>query len=396
MHNPAVSKRAARLVPSFLIPIFSLGAFATDMYLPCFVKISEDFQTSITNLEWSLTLNFLGNITGVLLSGPLSDRFGRRPLLIIALQIFLMGCLLIIFSPTIQALWMGRFIQGLGGATAPIIFASFRDLYSDKKYVQWLAITGMVIALAPALAPMLGAYIGDHFHWRYNFILLFAVTLSIFGFLIPYYPETIQEKKPLSLRTFFKTYKTMGLNREFFFYSSAAGFTLGSLFTLIVASPYVYLKFYGVSEINFAFITAMGVGTYLMGSVLNRRLIERFTSEQLLRFGLMVQLVGGILLLWAGHESSDHFWFIRCFSLLHTFGMAFVFSNANGLSMKVFPGKEGAAASLFNFIELFWTFLLMSFTTLSHDQTPWPLCFYTFLGSALALGCFYCVPKHPK
>ena len=67
----------------------------------------------------------------------------------------------------------------------------------------------MVIALAPALAPMLGAYIGDHFHWRYNFILLFAVTLSIFGFLIPYYPETIQEKKPLSLRTFFKTAKEL-------------------------------------------------------------------------------------------------------------------------------------------------------------------------------------------
>jgi Bcr/CflA subfamily drug resistance transporter len=377
-----------KYVPFFLIPIFSLGIFATDMYLPCFLKMGQEFQTSITSLEWSVNLNFLGNITGVLLYGPLSDRFGRRPLLMFALQLFLLGSLIIIFSPTIEVLWFGRFIQGFGGATAPIVFAVFRDLYKDKEYVQWLAITGMVISVAPALAPLLGAYIGEHFNWRYNFVLLFCITFTIAGLGLRFYPETIQEKKPLNVRLFFSNYRALLFNRTFFFYSSAAGFTLGGLFAIIVASPYVYLKLYGISEMHFALLTATGVGSYLIGSLCNRQCLERFSSRQLMCFGLIVQVVGGILLLWEAYTPSSHMGFIRGFSLLHTFGMAFVFSNANGLSMKVFPGKEGTSASLFNVIELFWTFILMSLTTLSHNHTSWPLCFYTFLGAALALMSF--------
>jgi DHA1 family bicyclomycin/chloramphenicol resistance-like MFS transporter len=341
-----------------------------------------------------MNFNFLGLVTSCLFFGPYSDAVGRRKALLQGFGIFTLASIYACLTDTIYGMWTARFLQGIGGGCAvPVALATFRDLFDDKKYVQWVTLMGLVLSIAPAFAPTIGAHIDELLSWHYNFILIAGLSLILFTTIVFRVPETHIKTDPVAFYTILQNYKTLISTREFMMYSMISACTLGGLFSFIVTSPFVYLKLTDFTDKEFSYLIGLGVVGFVIGGFLNRQLILRFSSYKILRAGLIITLLGGTLLLTEAYNMPPSGWNIRIFSLFYTFGMAFVFSNAGVYAMKVFPKKTGASASIFNFLELGTAFIFSAVASNSHDGTAWPLCFFTFLGAAFAVLCFIQAPR---
>ena len=158
----------------------AIGPLSTDMYLPSLPRIVDDFGSSIARVQLTLSVFLVGFATGMLVYGPLADRYGRRPILIAGLTILLVGTLACAIAPTVETLIAGRFIQALGGA-GPVILARsiVRDLYEGPRAGQELARMGAIMGVVPAIAPTIGGLLDGIGGWRSSFVF----TLAFAGFL---------------------------------------------------------------------------------------------------------------------------------------------------------------------------------------------------------------------
>lgn len=388
------TKKNINLLPILMMLVVTLQIASTDIYAPNFVRMAAFYHSTIVDIEWTMNFNFLGLGVSCLFYGPYSDSVGRRKALLLGFGIFTLGSIYACFANTIHEIWGARFIQGIGGGCAvPVALATFRDLFDNKRYVQWVTVMGLVLSIAPAFAPMVGAFVAENLNWHYNFILIAFLSLILFATLLFRVPETHLKSQNIVLKKIIQDYKILVSTREFMMYSLISSCTLGGLFAFIVTSPFVYLTLTDFTPKEFSYIIALGVVGFMLGGLLNRQLILRYSSYKILRAGLIITLIGGALLLTEAYKMPPSGWNIRIFSLFYTFGMAFVFSNAGVYAMNVFPRKTGASASMFNFLELGVSFIFTAIASYSHDGTAWPLCFFTFLGAAFAVLCFIRAPR---
>ncbi len=390
----AKTTKNVNLLPILMMLVVTLQIASTDIYAPNFVRMAAFYQSSIVAIEWTMNFNFLGLFASCLFFGPYSDVVGRRKALLVGFGIFTLASIYACFAGTIYSLWLARFIQGIGGGCAvPVALATFRDLFDNKKYVQWVTLMGLVLSIAPAFAPTIGAHIADLLSWRYNFFLIAALSILLFFVILIRVPETHLRTKTAAFKSIIQDYKLLLSTREFMMYSLISACTLGGLFVFIVTSPFVYLELTKFTDKEFGYLTALGVLGFVIGGLINRHLIMKYSSYKILRAGLVIVLIGGTLLLTEAYKMPPSGWNIRIFSLFYTFGMAFVFSNAGVYAMNVFPKKTGASASMFNFLELGGSFIFSAVASYSHDGTAWPLCFFTFLAATFAVLCFIVSPR---
>jgi len=390
----AKTKKNVNLLPILMMLVVTLQIASTDIYAPNFVRMATFYKSSIVDIEWTMNFNFLGLVLSCLFFGPYSDVVGRRKALLVGFGIFTLASIYACIASTIHGLWLSRFIQGIGGGCAvPVALATFRDLFDNKRYVQWVTLMGLVLSIAPAFAPTIGAYVADILSWHYNFGLIAVLGIVLFFTILLRVPETHLRTKDADFKAIIQDYKLLLSTREFMMYSLISACTLGGLFVFIVTSPFVYLELTSFTDKQFGYLIALGVIGFVAGGLLNRHLIMKYSSYKILRVGLIIMLIGGTLLLTEAYKMPPSGWNIRIFSLFYTFGMAFVFSNAGVYAMNVFPKKTGASASMFNFLELGASFLFSAVATYSHDGTAWPLCFFTFLGAAFAVLCFIISPR---
>ncbi|MCP4429429.1 MAG: multidrug effflux MFS transporter, partial [Gammaproteobacteria bacterium] len=176
--------------PGFLVVIFvmvlaeSASIMSTDLYTPSLPDLVTWFNTTPELLKLTISINVIAYGAAQIIYGPLADRFGRRPVMLTAISLFILSSLLCAFVRTIDELLIARVLQGLfASAEAVICLAVFRDLFDEKQQIKAYAIYGMAIAVAPAVAPVLGGYIHVYLGWQYNFYLT-ASLASIAALLI--------------------------------------------------------------------------------------------------------------------------------------------------------------------------------------------------------------------
>ncbi|HBC4918043.1 TPA: multidrug effflux MFS transporter [Staphylococcus aureus] len=288
--------------PIFIIILGSLtaiGALSIDMFLPGLPDIRHDFQTTTSNAQLTLSMFMIGLAFGNLFAGPISDSTGRRKPLIIAMIIFTLASLGIVFVHNIWLMVALRFLQGVtGGAAAVISRAIASDMYSGNELTKFMALLMLVNGIAPVVAPTIGGIILNYSVWRMVFVIL-----TIFGFVMVIgsllkVPESLtvtNRESSSGLKTMFKNFKILLKTPRFVLPMLIQGMTFVLLFTYISVSPFIIQKIYGMTAIQFSWMFA-GIGiTLIISSQLTGYLVDFIDSQKLMRGMTMIQIIGVIL-----------------------------------------------------------------------------------------------------
>lgn len=327
----------------FLGLLSAFAPFVTDMYLPTLPSLVTEFNTSMSMIQLGLTSSMIGLAVGQIFFGPLSDKYGRRPILIFSLILFCIATALCIFSPDIEFFLYMRLFQGLGASGGIVLSRSVAtDLYSGRELGKMMAIIGAVNGVAPVTAPVIGGFVATTGGWQGIFVVLLCIGVVLLGM-----SAMFRESLPQTARTtnsvfaMFRNYKPLFKNRNFMAYVLSFAMSQGVLFAYIAAAPFIVQHDFGFSEMQFSIvfgINALGIG---LGSTMSMKFK---TMHKASVFGATGMLATSILMLIINIMNGG-FWLYEASTWLMLFTMGFVFTGATTLAMD--NGREhiGAAAA---------------------------------------------------
>ncbi|WP_025119718.1 MULTISPECIES: purine nucleoside transporter PunC [unclassified Serratia (in: enterobacteria)] len=334
----------------YLAGLSMLGYLATDMYLPAFGAMQQDLQISAGAISASLSIFLAGFAFAQLLWGPLSDRIGRKPVLLIGLALFAVGCLGMLWVENVMQLWSLRFIQAIGVCSAAVTWqAIVVDRYRDGKANRVFASIMPLVALSPALAPLLGAWLLNHMGWRAIFAVLLGITalLLIPTLLLKDRSRLVPsaDKKPsLGFMQILKSPVFSG--NVMVFAACSAGF-----FAWLTGSPFILGDMgYSPNDIGLSYVPqtlAFLLGGYSCRSALNRISGKILLPWLLLAYG--ISMVALYLIATLSEPTLTTLLIPFCFMALVN-GASYPILVANALMP--FPNNSGKAAALQNTLQL--------------------------------------------
>jgi MFS transporter, DHA1 family, multidrug resistance protein len=277
-----------------------LGPFTIDMYLPSFPTIVNEFETTASLVQISLTSCLLGLGLGQLVIGPLSDVQGRRKPLLIFLGLYLLASLICAIAPNIYFFIGARLLQGFAAAGGLVISrAIVRDLYSGRELTKFFALMVLVGNLGPIIAPIVGGGVLAFTDWTGVFLLLALVGLVLVLIVSLKLEETlpIEKRVPSNLSQTFKNFGSLMKDRQFMGYAFTQGFIVAGIFAYVSGIPFVYQNIYGVSPQQFSFLFGVNGIALIIGSQLVGRLTDMIPEKTFLKIGLLISntAAGGLL-----------------------------------------------------------------------------------------------------
>lgn len=371
-----------------LTMLVALGIFSVTLYVPSMPAITADFGVPAIEVQSTLGLFLLGFALAQLIVGPLSDRFGRRPVLLTGLILYLLISLLCALAPSIGALQWGRFLQGAIACVGPVVArAIVRDRYRGLEAVYIFAFIGTALALAPAIAPILGGIVEQVAGWRANFgvLVLFGLALFILSFKRLRESHRPSPRHGLHLPQLGRTYLAIARNRRFLGNVLAGSLIFGGLFSYNTLAPYLFIEQLHATPLQYGYLMLFTVASYASGSFLAGRLRRRLSGHWLIVLGTSSSLLGGLTMLLLSGELA----FARVIApmMAFQFGMGLVLPPSIANAMHPFPQTAGSASALMGFLQMasgaLATFVAQSF----FDGTATGLGWITFLlGSGALLG----------
>jgi MFS transporter, DHA1 family, multidrug resistance protein len=361
----------------------ALNALAIDMSLPALPELARIFAAGADEMQWTLSGFLLGFAAGQLFCGPLADRFGRRPLLLVGLAIFSMGGFGCALSQNVSWLIACRFLQGVGACVGPILGrAIVRDLFDRHRSARMLSHMSVVMSVAPLLAPILGGYLLEFIGWRAIFVLLGVAGLAILAAVVLRLGESLAQPDPHALRPG----RLLNNYRVFFSSRSALGFAAVScllfcgLFSYISAAPFVYIEVFGVPSDTFGYFFAIPALSLVGGGFANAALLRYWSGERLLQAGLLIVLLSGLCMLAAALAGIGVFGAVLPV-MLYVFGLGLITPNAMAAAMEPHPTMAGIVSSLIGCLQMAGAAIAGWIASTFYDHTAVPMA-----ASVLSLG----------
>jgi MFS transporter, DHA1 family, multidrug resistance protein len=371
-----VSRKEQTYIILILGGLSTVSPFAIDMYLPGFPAIASDFNTSIANVQLSLTSYFIGIAAGQLLYGPLLDRYGRKIPLYAGLAVYILASFGCAFTESVEMLIGMRLLQALGGCAGMVAAQTLvRDLFPVNRIAQAFSWITLVIAVSPMIAPTVGGILTERFGWESVFITLGVVSSVIMILVYFILPEGRKADKTLSLKPkpVLKNFIAVTRDRQFLTYCIAGGLASSATFAFISGSSDVFINLYHATPQEFGWIFAIAGGTIIGCTQLNHLLLKRFRSEQIVFSALLYQLIVGAALV-AGtlagwYDKYSFLAIIVLFLAAHGLGNA----NTVALSLAPFTKNTGSAASLVGTIRMAMGAVVSGVVSLLHNGTAIPM-----------------------
>lgn len=329
----------------------AVAPFSIDTYLPAMPALAEQFSADPAHVQYSLSLFFVGLGFGQLLYGPISDRYGRRPVLYFGLVLYLAASFFCALSTSVNMLIAARLVQGLGAAAGPVMArAIVRDRFEGARAASVMSFVVMVMGAAPLLAPMLGSLILFFGEWDLIFWFLVGysvVALTALTLLLVESHPTHRRVRDRTLWAQYVGYIALVTRLPVFLYLVCGSLMFGALFSYVAASSFVYVDQFGVDESVFGFYFSANVVSMLIGTFTNGRIVERFGYQTLLGVAVANTLICALVLLVTTSTGLGGFWgvAIPLFFLLATVGVAGANTVAGLLDLA--PDAAGAASALF-------------------------------------------------
>ncbi|MES1930605.1 bicyclomycin/chloramphenicol resistance protein [Salinisphaera dokdonensis CL-ES53] len=333
----------------------AIAPLSIDMYLPAMPGLARQFSVDPAYVQYSLSLFFLGLAAGQLTYGPLSDRYGRRPILYFGICLYLIAAVVCALSTSIGMLILARAAQGFGAAAAPVMArAIVRDRFEGAKAASVMSFVVMVMATAPLVAPIVGGVVLSFASWQGIFWLLCLYALMCLVALTVLLPESHppeRRTRDRSLIAQYVGYVSLLRRGPIALFLTCGGLMFGALFSYVAASSFVYINQFGIDESMFGFYFGANVLAMLVGTAANGRLVMRFGYLTLLGVGVANTLACSAVLLATTLSGVGGFWGVAVplFFLLSTVGVAGANTVAGLLDMA--PDAAGAASALFGVVQ---------------------------------------------
>lgn len=331
----------------------ALGPLSTDMYLPALPAMVDLFGTTLSSAQLTISAYLAGFAIFHLICGPLSDRYGRKPILILGLVIFCVSCVGCALVNSIEELIAWRFVQGIGACTGPTLGrAMVRDIYGPVKAAKGLAYMAAIMALAPVIAPTLGGWMLTFMDWSSIFWFLGVyglIGIFVIALLLPESLPVAQSLHPISIM---KNFATLSVNRTFNLHVLAASCLYAGAFAFISGSSFILIDFMKVPAEQFGLWFMFIVLGYMTGNIFTGRYAHRFESHHLMMGGGMLGFGAGLSMVVFCLLEIYHPLMIVLPVACYTGAVGITMPHAMAAAMAPFPAIAGTASALMGFVQM--------------------------------------------
>lgn len=339
-----MSKKYYIFLIVFLGILSAFGPFVTDMYLPTLPSLADVFHATPSEVQIGLAASMVGLAVGQVFFGPLSDKYGRRPILIISMLLFAISTIGCIYSPTVKWFNIYRFLQGLGGSGGVVLARSIStDIYTGYELAKIMGIIGAIVGIAPVTAPVIGGIVSQSVGWKGIFWILFGLGSVLLGMCVVFRESNgVDKRYKGSVAKLLKNFVYLLREKYYVVYVLLFTFSSGVLFAYVSSAAFIIQDHYGFSEFAFSLyfgINASGIG---IGSALSLkcRTIQRASMIGASLIFIMVMLQ------WVSYYLTDSFLGYEVLTFMIMLGVGYIFTSASTLSMEEGRKYVGAAAAV--------------------------------------------------
>lgn len=341
------------LLALMLAALSMLGPFAVDTYIPAFPTIAKDLDASVLQMQQTFSVYLIGFAVMFLFHGALSDSFGRKPVILWGLSVFLVGTIGCALSVTIGQLLFFRVLQGVSvGAGMVVGRAMIRDLYADVEAQRMMSMVTMWFGLAPAVAPILGGFLFAAFGWHSIFWFLTAFTTCMIVIAVTSIEETLPEEKrqPFRLQPLLAGYQEVGASAGFLLLSFAAGFNFNGFFLYILSAPVFLPEHLHLGPTQYAWLFVPGIGGIMTGAFISGKVAGIWSPGKTVRAGYAIMAIAVLLNIAISVFMKPAVPWAVIPIYIYAVGTSTAFPSLSLLVMDLFPLRRGMAVSLSAFL----------------------------------------------
>lgn len=323
---------------AYLVLLSAFGSFVNDMYLPSLPEMVKWFHTDIPTVQLGLTFGMVGLGVGQVIMGPLSDRYGRKPILLGALIIFAIGAICSIWSKTIHVFLWWRLVQGIGASGGYFLARTIpADLYGGRALAKVMALVGAINGFAPASAPVIGGIVARSVGWQGVFWILFGFSILLL-LLLPFLKESLPKSRRVTghFGTAFKNYLVLLHNHDFMVHAMLKGAALGVLFAYISSAPFIIQTHYHYTQFQFGLFMGVNALFVVTGAMFALKFKPLKRAAVIGGIGLVITAVGQFICFY----TVDNVWVYDALNLPMLFCLGMIFTVGNTLAMN--EGRECA------------------------------------------------------
>ena len=354
----------------------AFGPLSIDMYLPALPTIAEEFGTTTAAIQQTLSAFFIGLALGQLFYGPVSDRMGRRAPLLFGCAMYTVVSLGIVFAPSVGWLMGLRFFQALGSSAGVVIGRSVvRDLFDERESARMYSFLVLVMGIAPITAPLIGGQMLVAFGWRSIFLALAGFGLLCLLMVWFGLKESLPHERRMmtGLGSVVRGYGSLLADGRYMGFALAGGLASAAMFAYISGSPFVFIELNGVAPEQFGLFFGVNAFGLIAASQLNRWLLARYTSTQLLVAALSVTAGAALLLFGATLAGVGGFPLLLALLFLTIASTGMVGPNATALAMAPYGRRAGSASALLGATQFAAGALAGAFVGLLANGTALPM-----------------------
>lgn len=346
-----LSEGRAGLIGAMMV---ALGPVSMALYTPAMPAIVSSFATDDAAVKMTLSVYFAGFAFAQLFCGPLSDAAGRRPVTLAFIGVYLAASIAGVFAPTIEWLTAARFVQGVGAAVGVVIArAMVRDLFAEEAGARIMNLTGIILAVAPALAPTLGGLVLTTAGWHAIFWLMVGYGALSLGLVWAMLPETVERDlsrlKPMAVA---RAYASLIAAPQFLFAALAIAGAVGALYAQATILPFLLMERIGLSPAEFGLSMLFQSGAFFAGSLAARPAMRRFGAAGIVAPGLGLIAAGSVGLAIGLGLFHPMFLAVMAPVALYAFGIAWIMPAMTTQALRPFAPIAGAASSLMGFLQM--------------------------------------------
>jgi DHA1 family bicyclomycin/chloramphenicol resistance-like MFS transporter len=352
--SPTTRQPEKRSIAFLLAALSALGPFSIDTYLPSFHEIAEKLGATQLQVQQTLAAYLVAFAVMTLWHGAISDRFGRRRVILIALACFGLASAGCAVASSIEQLWFWRAMQGVtAGAGMVVSRAIVRDLYDGADAQRLMAHITMMFALAPAIAPVIGGWLQTFFGWRSVFAFLVLSTAALWVACWKLLPETLPPEKRQSLKPAYlgRTYWKVMSSPPFLFACAAISLNFGGFFVYVLSAPVFLMQHLGVHETGFLWLFGPAMAGMIGGSWLSGRLAGKISFSRTIALGYLLMAIAAIANLGLNIALPPALPWSVMPIFVYTLGMSLTMPCLSILALDPFPAQRGLAASCQSFFQ---------------------------------------------
>lgn len=349
--EPAMSARRTTILGAALVAI---GPITMSLYTPAMPQLAIDFGTSDALIKLTLTTYFAGFALTQLVCGPLSDAFGRKPVAIAFLVLYLASTVLATLAPDVTWMLIARALQGVGAAVGVAVSrAIVRDQYTGQHSARIMNTIGTMLALGPAISPTIGGIILELFGWREIFICMLLYGAALMVAVIVFQPETnaFRNVSNIHPERLAMNYLTLLSDRKFMAPSLLLGMCLGNIYAMATVLPFVLIHDVGLTPAQFGVGMMMQSLSFIAGTLVTGRLLKHFDAERLVPLGIVGMLASAALIAILLRLYDPSYLIVMGPVGFYAFSLAFILPATFTTAMRDFPHIAGSSSSMMGFMQ---------------------------------------------